>query len=64
MPIEFLLLGGGVSGFLWRGGWKCQFYFHGRGDFSENRSPLICCNLLGGWFFTTTGADAPAAQHL
>ena len=34
MPIKFLLLGGG-SGFFGRGGWKCQFYFYGRGDFSE-----------------------------
>ena len=27
--------GGGVLGFSRRGGWKCQFYFYGRGDFSE-----------------------------
>ena len=33
MPIKFLLLGGGVLGFSRRGGWKCQFYFYGRGDF-------------------------------
>ena len=35
MPIKFLLLGGGggVLGFLRRGGWKCQFYFYGGGDF-------------------------------
>ena len=26
---------GGVLGFFRRGGWKCQFYFLGRGDFSE-----------------------------
>ena len=29
--------GGGVLGFLEGGGWKCQFYFYGRGDFSEIR---------------------------
>ena len=28
--------GGGCWGFLERGGWKCQFYCYGRGDFSEN----------------------------
>ena len=27
--------GGGVMGFFRRGGWKCQFYFYGRGDFSD-----------------------------
>ena len=36
MPIKFVLLGGGgVLGFLGRGGWKCRFYFYGRGDFSD-----------------------------
>ena len=30
-----ILGGGGVVGFLERGGWKCQFYFYGRGDFSD-----------------------------
>ena len=35
MPIKFLLLKGGVLGFFRRGGWKCQLYFDGRGDFSE-----------------------------
>ena len=37
MPIKFLLLGGGeVLGFFFKkGGQKCQFYFYGRGDFSE-----------------------------
>ena len=35
MPIKFLLLGGGVLGFFRRRGWKCQFYFYGRGDFSD-----------------------------
>ena len=41
MPIKFLLLGGGFWVFLEGGGWKCQFYFYGRGDFSDchtNRS--------------------------
>ena len=37
MPIKFLVLGwgGGVLGIFGRGGWKCQFYFYGRGDFSD-----------------------------
>ena len=38
MPTKFLLLGGGGGGVMvfWKGGgWKCQFYFYGRGDFSE-----------------------------
>ena len=35
MPIKFLLSGGGV-GVSWKGGgWKRQFYFNGRRDFSE-----------------------------
>ena len=34
MPIKFLVLGG-VRGFFWKGGWKCQFCFYGRGDFSD-----------------------------
>ena len=38
MPIKFLLLGGGGLGFFRRGGWKCQFYFYGRGDFSDFRA--------------------------
>ena len=39
MPIKFLLLGGGGGMiFLLKGGWKCQFYFYGRGDFSDNMS--------------------------
>ena len=29
--------GGGCWGFLEGGGWKCQFYFYERGDFSELR---------------------------
>ena len=29
-----------MLGFSGRGGWKCQFYFYGRGDFSENRLTL------------------------
>ena len=35
MPIKFLLLGGGSWVFVRGGGWKCQFYFYGRGNFSE-----------------------------
>ena len=35
MPTKFRVLGGGV-GVFWRGGgWKCQFYLYGRGEFSE-----------------------------
>ena len=37
LPIKFLLLGRGL-GFLGGGGWKCQFYFYGRGDFSDLRA--------------------------
>ena len=30
--------GGGVgSRVFWKGRWKCQFYFYGRGDFSESK---------------------------
>ena len=38
-----LFRGGGVMGFFGRGGWKCQFYFYGRGDFSEQSSgfPIV-----------------------
>ena len=32
MPMKFLLLLGGFWASL-EGGWKCQFYFYGRGDF-------------------------------
>ena len=35
MPIKFPLLGGGSWFFFGRGGWKCRFYFYGRGDFSD-----------------------------
>ena len=39
MHIKFLVLGGGESWVFWKGGWnspwKCQFYFYGRGDFSD-----------------------------
>ena len=35
MPIKFLFLGGGSGFFRRGGGWKSQFYFYGRGDFSE-----------------------------
>ena len=34
-PIKLRLLGGGVLGFLRGVGWKRQFYFYGRGDFSS-----------------------------
>ena len=40
MPIKSRLLGGG-SGFFRRGGWKCQFYFYGRGDFSDSKNPPL-----------------------
>ena len=26
---------GGDFGFFWKGGWKCQFYFYGHGDFPD-----------------------------
>ena len=35
MPVKILILGGGSWVFGTGGGWKCQFNFHGRGDFSE-----------------------------
>ena len=35
MSIKFLVLGGGILGFLLGGG-ECRFYFYGRADFSEN----------------------------
>ena len=48
MPIKFLLLGGGgFGGFFRRGGWKCQFYFYGRGDFSERGCRTSGCLLEG-----------------
>ena len=34
MPIKFLLFWGGSGPFL-KGGWKRQFIFYGRGDFSD-----------------------------
>ena len=63
MPIKFLLLGGGGRGFFGRGGWKCRFYFYGRGDFSDfmgyraiiGPAPLqkcvgdFCCVNFGGF---------------
>ena len=40
MPIKVLAVGGRF-GFLGRGGgWKCQFYFYGRGDFSDDSRHL------------------------
>ena len=33
-------------GFLEGGRWKCQFYFYGRGDFSELGVPKSCSLLL------------------
>ena len=35
MPIKLLVLGAGGGGFEGGGGWKCQFYFYGHGDFSH-----------------------------
>ena len=40
MPIKFLLFWWGVVDFLEGGGWKCRFYFYGRGDFSDFRNSL------------------------
>ena len=38
MPVKFLLLGGGgVLGFLGKGGWKCQYYFYGHWHFCKLR---------------------------
>ena len=36
MPIKFILFLGRGSGLCGKGGWKCQFYFYGRGDFSDS----------------------------
>ena len=48
MPIKFLLFrgGGGVLGFL-EGGGGCQFYFYGRGDFSDFGDFSIFWGLFG-----------------
>ena len=45
MPIKFLVLGGYFGFFFWGGGWKCRFYFYGRGDVSEkvNLHALFSC---------------------
>ena len=53
MPIKIpLFRGGEVLGFLrMGGGWKCQFYFNGRGDFSEQgvlRGPRMASQRLLG----------------
>ena len=40
MPIKFLLLGG-FWAFSEGGGWKCQFYFYGRGHFSEKTRGIV-----------------------
>ena len=32
--------GGGGSWVFWKG-WKCQFYLHGRGDFSDKKKNLV-----------------------
>ena len=49
MPVKFLLLRG-VLGFFRRGGWKCQFYFYGRGDFSDRTDNYsrqgLCLNTI------------------
>ena len=39
------LFRGGVLGFFRKGGWKCQFYFYGRGDFSD----LSHFHCIGTW---------------
>ena len=39
---KVLRLGGGGVGVFWKGGgWKCQFYFYGRGDFPDKKSPPL-----------------------
>ena len=40
VPIKIRVLGGGGFGVFWKGGWKCQFYLYGRGDFSDFRTVL------------------------
>ena len=46
MSIKFRVLGGGYFGF--GGGGKCRFYFYGREDFSDQRSPATSPGILGG----------------
>ena len=42
MPIKFLVFfGGGVVGFFWKGGRKCQFYCYGRGDVSNEGIAIL-----------------------
>ena len=35
--------------FVWKGGWKCQFYFYGRGDFSEKTLSMIFMARARDW---------------
>ena len=52
MPITFLVLGGWFGVSLGRGGgWNCQFYFYGRGDFSDlsaSANDNFCLPTLSG----------------
>ena len=48
LPIKFRLLGGGFWVFLEGGGWKCQFYFYGRGDFSDKKLNVSGASLKKG----------------
>ena len=70
MPIKFLLLGGGgsVLGFFRGGGWKCQFYFYGRGDFSELskiRRLFVTCDAFARYFFVAfRGPHLPASEGI
>ena len=48
MPIKFLLLGG-VLVFFRRGGWKCQFYFYGRGDFFREFPGFVRLEIPKPW---------------
>ena len=59
--------GGGIWAFLEGGGWKCQFYFYGRGDFSENRCPAavnhaILVHSIWGRFGTVPGENRRMTQ--
>ena len=53
MPIKFLVFGEGRGLFGTGGGWKCQFYFYGRGDFSECSCVLFASRrCLASWLFS------------
>ena len=63
MPIKFLVLvGGGIWGFLEKGGGKCRFYFYGREDFSDHPPPKKTKNVFDSYSyraFVTPGPRSP-----